>query len=87
MEGERLAQVVFKIDITDIDEEHLNMVELYKNILPRLGSQNTLNINYDEFIEKYLSGIEMELLTTKSDSRDGLKLFLLFKVSFLSQNV
>ena len=85
VEGNRLAQIVLKIDITDIDEEHINMIELYKNILPRLGSKNTLNINYDEFINKYISDINVELLTTKEGK--GLKLYLLLKVEFLSNNI
>lgn len=85
VERERnMSQIVLKIDITDIDEEHVNMIELYKNILPRLGSKNTLNMSYDEFINKYITGIDIELLTSKSTpdskSASGLKLYLLLKV-------
>ena len=61
------------------------MIELYRRILPRLGSNNTININYDQFINKYISDISIDFFTNKSG--EGLKLYLLLKVQFLNNNV
>ena len=83
--GRGLASVTLKVDISDIDEDHINSLSLYCKILPRLGGRNSEGQNYDEFLNKYLSDLELEFSTVKHNQ--GLKLYLFIKVKFLEDNM
>ncbi len=64
-ESRRGTKVNFKFDITDIEEQDLNMLGVFCKCFPAMGSKSLQSSNLQGALHKYFNRLEMEYTATK----------------------
>lgn len=79
-----LPSITIRFDITDLEEEYINALEVYCKALPQMGYRGIDQPTYQAFLDRFVHNVELSFSTQKHPS--GLKLFLFLKVEFLDRN-
>lgn len=76
-----LPSIILKIDISDLEEENMNILELYCRSLAIVGYRHIDYSTYEAFLDRYIHNVDVSFNTARVDG--GLKMYLFIKVEFL----